>query len=85
MKPRIEPFETPAPGSKKNGPAKQCQSVLAARGVSLPPSGVLFWKSLASLHKEIGEQAAKVPDMPYTVSTDTTSYTFDGSPRPWTE
>jgi hypothetical protein len=26
-KPLIEPFETPAPGSKKNDPAKQCQSV----------------------------------------------------------
>ena len=38
-----------------------------------------------SLHKEIGAEAAKVPDMPYTVSTDTASYKFDGSPRPWTE
>ena len=42
-----------------------------------------FWKCLGHLREEIADQATRVPDMPYTVSTDTGAYNFDGSPKPW--
>ena len=83
MKPRLEPFEETKPGRDKTDPAKQCRSVLRARGGSLPEPAVEFWKCLAHLHEEIADQATRVPDMPYTVSTDTGAYNFDGSPKPW--
>jgi hypothetical protein len=41
--------------------------------------------SPAHLHEEIADQATRVPDMPYTVSTDTGAYNFDGSPKPWSD
>ena len=83
--PRPEDFEDQDAGKSKANPVKQCQSVLNARAAGLPQEARMFWKCLHKFHEQVGDKATRVPDMPYTISTDTRSYTFDGSPRPWME
>ena len=49
----------------------------------MSPAGRSFWKCLSLFHSNAADVAERVPNMPHTVHTDETSFTFSGTPQPF--